>query len=83
VLEVFFESRGLALDAADRELIDVLRIRHAVTPRLRAMWVPAVEEPLAWLPDVVAGAASLATAGDASFWEALGAGVEMTYVVVD
>jgi hypothetical protein len=32
---------------------------------------------------VVAGAASLATAGDTSLWEALGAGVEMTYVVVD
>ncbi|MEU4576425.1 MULTISPECIES: hypothetical protein [Nonomuraea] len=82
VLEIFFESRGPGLDAADRDLIDVLRIRHAISPRLRALWVPAVEEPLTWLPDVVAGAASLAAAGRTELWEGLGAGMEMVYVTV-
>lgn len=83
VTEIFFESRGPSLDAADRKLIDVLRIRHAISPRLRALWVPAVEEPLTWLPDVVAGAASLAAVGETGHWEQLGAGAEMVFAAVD
>ncbi len=46
VVEVCFESRNAVLDAADKKLIDVLRIRHAIAPRLRAVWAPAVQEPL-------------------------------------
>ncbi|MFC5814630.1 hypothetical protein [Nonomuraea harbinensis] len=80
VTEIFFESRGPWLDAADRKLIDILRTRHAISPRLRALWVPAVEEPLTWLPDVVAGAASLAASGEAELWEGLGTGAEMVFV---
>jgi hypothetical protein len=83
VVDVFFESRDPGMDAADKKLIDVLRVRNAIAPRLRALWVPAVEEPLAWLPDIVAGAASLAVCGEVGFWETLGPGVEMTVTVLD
>jgi hypothetical protein len=82
VVEVCFESRNRVLDAADKKLIDILRIRNAISPRLRAVWLPAVEEPLIWLPDIVAGAASLATHGDPGFWETLGSGVEMSFVTL-
>jgi hypothetical protein len=33
--------------------------------------VAAADEALLWLPDIVAGAASLAAAGDATCWEEL------------
>jgi hypothetical protein len=73
VVEVLFESRGSGMDAADKRLIDVLRTRRAIAPRLRALWIAAVEEPLTWLPDIAAGAAALAVDGEPELWEALGA----------
>ncbi|MFI7440072.1 hypothetical protein [Nonomuraea indica] len=72
VVEVFFESRGPSMDGADKRLIDVLRTRNAIAPRLRALWVAAVEEPLTWLPDIAAGVAALAVDGEPELWEALG-----------
>ncbi|WP_327590630.1 hypothetical protein OHA25_29185 [Nonomuraea sp. NBC_00507] len=83
VVDVFFESRDPAMDTADKKLIDVLRVRNAIAPRLRALWVPAVEEPLAWLPDIVAGAASLAACGETEFWEMLGGGVALMPIALD
>lgn len=72
MVEVFVESRGPSMDGADKRLIDVLRTRNAIAPRLCALWVAAVEEPLTWLPDIAAGVAALAVDGEPELWEALG-----------
>jgi hypothetical protein len=40
---------------------------------LRTSWQPAAGEPLLWLSDIAAGAASLAETGDDTYWNRLSA----------
>jgi hypothetical protein len=54
-------------------MVAALRRQWSVPTWLRASWVPAIEEPLLWLPDIAAGAASLAATGDAAYWHELAA----------
>ncbi|MGN9844698.1 hypothetical protein ACTMTI_41880 [Nonomuraea sp. H19] len=68
VVDVVFERRHSELDRRDHELIAVLQGRHAMPPRLRLSWRDPEVEPLLWLPDIVAGAKSLAERGDQRFW---------------
>ena len=68
---VVFERRHAELDARDRAMVAALRRQQSVPAWLRVSWVAATDEPLLWLPDIVAGAASLAAAGDATYWEEL------------
>jgi hypothetical protein len=71
IAAVVFERRHAELDARDRAMVAALRRQRTVPPWLRVSWVAAVGEPLLWLPDIAAGAASLAAAGDATYWEEL------------
>jgi hypothetical protein len=66
-----FERRHAELDARDRAMVAALQQQRSVPAWLRVSWVAAADEPLLWLPDIVAGAASLATVGDATYWEEL------------
>ncbi len=64
-------ARGMYLMAAvfvAPQLVAVLQGRHAMPPRLRLSWRDPEVEPLLWLPDIVAGAKSLAERGDRRFW---------------
>jgi hypothetical protein len=69
IASIVFERRHAELDARDRALITALRRRHALPGSLQATWLAAADEPLLWLPDIVAGAASLAETGDGTYWE--------------
>ena len=73
ITAVVFERRHEELDARDRAMVAALRRQRSVPAWLRVSWVAAADEPLLWLPDIVAGAASLAAAGDATYWEELAA----------
>jgi hypothetical protein len=73
VAAVVFERRHAELDARDRAMVAALRRQRTLPPWLSVSWVAAADEPLLWLPDIVAGAASLAAAGDATYWEELAA----------
>jgi hypothetical protein len=73
IAAVVFERRHEELDARDRAMVAALRRQRTLPPWLRVSWVAAADEPLLWLPDIVAGAASLAAAGDATYWEELAA----------
>jgi hypothetical protein len=73
VASVVFERRHEELDARDRAMVAVLQRQRSVPAWLRTSWVPAAEEPLLWLPDIAAGAASLAATGDATYWKELAA----------
>jgi predicted nicotinamide N-methyase len=73
VPNVVFERRHAELDARDRAMVAALRRQRSVPPWLHVSWVAAADEPLLWLPDIVAGAASLAAAGDATYWEEVAA----------
>jgi ribosomal protein S12 len=71
IAAVVFERRHEELDARDRTMVAALRRQRTVPAWLRVSWVAATDEPLLWLPDIAAGAASLAAAGDATYWEEL------------
>jgi hypothetical protein len=71
VPNVVFERRHAELDARDRAMVAALRRQQSVPAWLRVSWVAATDEPLLWLPDIAAGAASLAAADDATYWEEL------------
>jgi ribosomal protein S12 len=71
IAAVVFERRHEELDAHDRAMLAALRRRRSVPAWLRVSWVAAADEPLLWLPDIAAGAASLAEADDATYWEEL------------
>lgn len=73
IARVVFERRHPDLDARDRDLIGALRRQHVLSPGFQATWLAAPDEPLLWLADIVAGAASLAEIGDRTYWEPLAA----------
>jgi hypothetical protein len=75
VVDVTFERRANALDLRDRDLVVSLKGRHAIPPRLSLSWRDPLSEPLLWLPDVVAGAKSLAERGDDRFWSQVEGGM--------
>ncbi|RVX43012.1 hypothetical protein EDD27_5679 [Nonomuraea polychroma] len=71
--DVVFERRHSELDQRDHEMVVILKGRHAIPPRLRLSWHHPEAEPLLWLPDIVAGAKSLAERGDERFWSQVNA----------
>ncbi|WP_068924717.1 hypothetical protein [Planobispora rosea] len=83
VTDVVFERRGVDLDEGDRAMVVTLRGRHAMTPRLQVSWESPENEPLLWIPDIVAGAASLAEAGQESYWKGLGDELSVQRLDVD
>jgi hypothetical protein len=73
IATVVFERRHKELDARDRAMIAALRRQQSLPAALSASWLPAVDEPLLWLPDIAAGAASLAETGNDTHWKQLAA----------
>ncbi|MEU5862671.1 hypothetical protein ABZ815_15945 [Nonomuraea sp. NPDC047529] len=74
VNDVVFERRG-QLDRRDHELVAALQGRHAMPSKLVVSWCDPMIEPLLWLPDIVAGAKSLAERGDHRFWSQVESGM--------
>jgi hypothetical protein len=58
-------------------MVATLRGRHLTSGRLPVVWESPEEEPLLWLPDLIAGAASLAEAGHENYWKQLGAALSI------
>jgi ribosomal protein S12 len=67
IASVVFERRHEELDAHDRVLVAALKRQRSLPAAFRAVWQPATDEPLLWLPDIAAGAAALAEIGDATY----------------
>jgi hypothetical protein len=70
---VVFKRRHKELDARDRAMIAALQRQQSLPAALRASWLPAVDEPLLWLPDIAAAAASLAETSNDTHWKQLAA----------
>jgi hypothetical protein len=64
---LWLESRAPALDARDLQAVNVFRIQSAMSPDLRVDHARPLDEPLLWVPDIVAGAMNAAVSGDDSF----------------
>jgi hypothetical protein len=45
--------------------------QHVLPAALQVTWQQPAAEPLLWLPDIAAGAASLAETGDDIYWKDL------------
>jgi hypothetical protein len=73
IAHAVFERRHPELDARDRALVAALQRQHSIPATVRTRWLPAVGEPLLWLPDIAAGAAALARTGDDRYWRELAA----------
>lgn len=72
VSRVWVESRTASLNRRDRQLIDVLRSRQVIPPTLRFDFAFPTDDPMLWLPDVVAGAVGAhRRGGDAQPYETL------------
>jgi hypothetical protein len=63
VERVVLEARTESLNARDTDLVDVLRIRHAIPSHLRVSVQRPDSEPMLWAADIVAGAVRAAIAG--------------------
>jgi hypothetical protein len=57
VENVLFEQRDQAGNARDGRIVDSIRGKSLIPVRMRVDWGRPLEEPMLWLPDVVAGAA--------------------------
>ncbi|MGH8879497.1 MAG: hypothetical protein ACRD0P_19470 [Stackebrandtia sp.] len=68
VTEVLIESRANKPNIKDLQRVNVLRIREAIGPELRVAHGRPLDEPLLWLPDLVAGTV---TSNDITHWTAL------------
>lgn len=71
VEDVRFESREAKQNARDRQMLDVLRARHAVSSRIRISHTPGPSEPLLWIADTVAGAVAADRRGNPEYLELL------------
>jgi hypothetical protein len=71
IAQVVFERRHRELDARDHALIAALMRQQSLPAAFRATWKAATSEPLLWLADIAAGAASLAETGDDAYWRDL------------
>lgn len=64
VAEVWLDARRPKQNADDHALVDGMRRSHQLNTALHVDHAYAAEEPLTWLPDIVAGAASAAYGDD-------------------
>jgi hypothetical protein len=71
VSDVYVESRQAKQNARDLQLLDVLRARRQVGPGLRMYHRPGRNDPLLWMPDVIAGAVGARYRGDRSYEDLL------------
>lgn len=68
--QVLAETRTESLNARDRTMIAALRSRHAIPATLSVEFADPEEEPMLWLPDVVAGTVGARRRGiDAAPWQ--------------
>jgi len=82
VTEVRLESRTPAQDKRDRSLIDSARRKGWLSDRMFFEFARPLQEPMLWLPDVVAGAMTSAHLGDSAWLLALSEMVVVHQVTV-
>ena len=72
VQHVWIESRTNADNGRDQALLQAARTKKIISSRLRVDFAKPLDEPMLWLPDVVAGAYGYARKGtNEKAWGAL------------
>ncbi len=77
-----FESRGLADDRRDRNMLDALRARKVVSGELRIAHTPGPKDALLWVPDIVCGAVTSERTGQVEYANILGARLRVISIAV-
>ena len=67
VPEVYLEAREAKQNARDLDILAAMRARRQVGSRLRLYHQPGPQNPLLWVPDVVAGAVGADRAGEPAY----------------
>lgn len=67
--QVTLEARAPKQNRKDMHLIDVLRARDGFVCDVWVHHAPGPEEPLLWIPDVIAGSVVAARCGNGSYVE--------------
>ncbi|MGO1627191.1 MULTISPECIES: hypothetical protein [unclassified Microbacterium] len=84
VSHVWAERRTPSLNQRDLQLINALRSQHAIPDKLHVDFTHPDQEPMLWLPDIVAGAIGLHHRGDDAMpYERLRAGVTEHVIRLD
>jgi hypothetical protein len=68
ISHVWVENRTQTLNQRDMKTVDRLRGRQIISNDLRLDMALPSEEPMLWLPDVIAGAVSCARGGETDEW---------------
>ncbi len=71
VTQVWVENRTQSLNRRDLTTVDRMRGRRIITNNIRVDFALPSEEPMLWLPDVVAGAMSCKRTGETDEWASL------------
>ncbi|MFG1638592.1 hypothetical protein ACGFKX_27600 [Pseudonocardia alni] len=71
VPEVYLEARETKQNARDMQILAAMRARREVGSQLRLHHQPGPQNPLLWVPDVVAGAVGSDRAGEPAYLERL------------
>lgn len=71
VPEAYLEARESKQNARDMQILSALRARREVGSQLRLYHQPGPQNPLLWVPDVVAGAVGADRAGEPVYLERL------------
>lgn len=67
--QVTMEARAPKQNRSDMHLVDVLRARDGLVCDMWVDHIPGPEEPLLWIPDVIAGSVVAARCGNRSYAE--------------
>lgn len=68
VEHVWVENRTASLNRRDMQTVDRLRGRRLISNEIRLDFAYPSQEPMLWLPDIVAGAVSCARCGETDEW---------------
>ncbi|WP_328330701.1 hypothetical protein OHA70_09445 [Kribbella sp. NBC_00382] len=82
VTQAWFESRQAVPDSRDRRLVDSARRKGLLSYNLAIDFARPVQEPMLWLPDVVAGAVTAAQLGEPRWLLTLSESVDIRHVEV-
>lgn len=71
VRQVWMEARTISLNSRDIAAVRAFRASHVIGHNIRVDHRYPLDEPLLWLPDIVAGAIGMAEGGDPRYREQL------------
>lgn len=80
VRRAIMESRGVADDKRDREMLDHLRQQHLIESGLHVDHIVGRQEPILWVPDAMCGIITSLRTGNASYYDLISRQITLMHV---